>query len=334
MSFCARCIEAMGSRMPEFGVALDGRAAIADIPAQARAAEDGGARNLWIAFHLFPRGPSTTAAIALSATARIKVALMAMSPYSVHPVFIAMSAATLEEAFPGRVLLCLGVGAPADLEAAGIACARPLATIKEAIGLCRALFKGELVDEEGEIFGLLRRRLINSGRPVPLVLAASRPPLLALAGRAADGVLISAATSLSFVKTSLEHAQREAATRVRSYGIVYTRISSSEREAIDGLRRLIGFVLRGAHHQENLRLSGAALNQAALADAYAEEDWARVDRLVGDDVVRLHAACGTPDQVSVRLAEYGAIGLDEVILGGIDDAKAIAVTLAVARGAA
>jgi 5,10-methylenetetrahydromethanopterin reductase len=319
--------------MPEFGVAIDGRAAIADIPAQARAAEDGGASTLWIACHLFLRDPVTTAAIALSATARIKVCLMAMSPYSVHPVFTAMSAATLEEAFPGRVLLCLGVGAPADLQAAGIACPRPLATMKEAIGLCRALFKGELVDEEGEIFGRATRRLINGGRPVPIVLAASRPNMLALAGRVADGVLISAATSLPFLKASLERAQKDAASRVRSYGIVYTRISSSEREAIDGLRRLIGFVLRGAHHQENIRLSGAALDQAALAAAYAEENWAFVDRLISDDVVRLHAACGTPDQVGVRLAEYGAIGLDEVILGGIDDAKAIAVALAAAQAA-
>ena len=80
--------------MTELGIAMDGRAPIADIPAQARAAEEGGASTPWIACHLFLRDPITTAALALGATSRIKIALMAMSPYSVHPVFTAMAAAS------------------------------------------------------------------------------------------------------------------------------------------------------------------------------------------------------------------------------------------------
>jgi 5,10-methylenetetrahydromethanopterin reductase len=101
---------------------------------------------------------------------------------------------------------------------------------------------------------------------------------------------------------------------------------------MDGIRRPIGFVLRGAHHAENIRLSGATLDQTALAAAYAAEDWGSVDRLVSNDVVRRHAACGTPDQVRARLAEYRTIGLDEVIIGGIDSAEGIAAALAAARG--
>src|SRR5579862_1054310 len=115
--------------MPDVGVAFDGRAPITTICAQARLAEAGGAATLWIACHLFLRDPITTAAVALAATTRIRVALMAMSPYSTHPVFAAMAAATLDEMFPGRVTLCLGVGAPADLAAAGIAAPKPLATL-------------------------------------------------------------------------------------------------------------------------------------------------------------------------------------------------------------
>ncbi|HZB92714.1 MAG TPA: LLM class flavin-dependent oxidoreductase [Stellaceae bacterium] len=48
-----------------------------------------------------------------------------MSPYAVHPVYAAMAAATLDEYFPGRVQLCFGVGAPRDLEAAGIEAPQP-----------------------------------------------------------------------------------------------------------------------------------------------------------------------------------------------------------------
>ena len=319
--------------MAEFGISMDGRAPIGEIAAQARAAEEGGASTLWIACHLFLRDPITTAALALGATKRIRVALMAMSPYATHPVFIAMAAATLEEMYPGRVILCLGVGAPRDLEAAGIDSPKPLATIAETVKICRALLAGEMVDFQGQVFHAAGRRLANGGRDVPIVLAASRPNMLRLSGRETDGVLISAATSPPFVKACLDHATGAAAGRpIRKLGIVYTRLAASEKEGIDPIRRPIGFVLRGAHHAENIRLSGAPLDQAALATAYAAENWAEVDRLVSDDVVRRHAACGTSAQVRARLEEYRAIGLDEVVIGGVDDARSIAAVLAAVRG--
>jgi 5,10-methylenetetrahydromethanopterin reductase len=323
----------MVSPMPELGIAMDGRAPITDIPAQARAAEQGGASTLWIACHLFLRDPVTMAALALGATQRIKIALMAMSPYSMHPVLIAMAAAALDEMYPGRVILCLGAGAPADLLAAGVEAPRPLKTIGEAVAICRSLLAGEMADFHGEVFKVSDRRLANGPRQVPIVLAASRPNMLKLAGRVTDGVLVSAATSAPFVKACLAQATAGAAGRVlRKLGIVYTRLGGSEKEAIDPIRRPIGFVLRGAHHAENIRLSGASLDQVALAAAYAAENWSEVDRLVSDEVVRLHAACGTPAQVKARLDEYRAFGLDEVILGGLDDVASIEKALAAAHG--
>ena len=48
---------------------------------------------------------------------------------------------------------------------------------------------------------------------------------------------------------------------------------------------------------------------------------------MSDDVVRRHTACGTPQQVRDKLDEYRAIGLDEIVLGGLDDAASIAATL-------
>jgi 5,10-methylenetetrahydromethanopterin reductase len=321
--------------MAEFGISMDGRAPVTDIPTQAKAAEEGGASTLWIACHLFLRDPITMAALALGATKRIKIALMAMSPYSVHPVFIAMAAATLDEMYPGRVILCLGAGAPADLKAAGLEATKPLVSIDETVKICRALLAGEMADFQGQMFRVSGRRLANGARPnsahkVPIVLAASRSRMLKLAGRESDGVLISAATSPPFVKACLAEA---ASTNpaFRKVGIVYTKLGATEKEGIDPIRRPIGFVLRGAHHAENIRLSGAELDQAALATAYAAENWTEVDRLVSDDVVRRHAACGTPDQVRAKLDEYRAIGLDEVVIGGMDDAPSIAAALAAVR---
>ena len=307
--------------MADIGLSMDGRVPLQEIAAQAQAAEAGGATTLWIACHLFLRDPVTTAALALAATQKIKIALMALSPYSTHPVYIAMAAASLDEMYPGRVILCLGAGAPADLKAAGIDSPRPLVAIGEAVKICRQLFAGEMADFHGQMFNVEGRRLANGGQTIPIVLAASRPNMLKLAGRQTDGVLISAATSPPFVQACLDQAGGRKAC------IVYTRLGPP-----DALRRPLGFVLRGAHHAENIRLGGASLDQQALATAYAAENWGEVDRLVTDDVVRRHAACGTPAEVKARLDDYRAIGLDEVVLGGLDDAATIASVLKAING--
>src|SRR5471032_3177210 len=303
--------------MRDLGISIDGRAPLSEVEAQARAAEEGGATTLWIACHLFLRDPVTTAALALAATQKIRIALMAMSHYSIHPVYIAMAAASLEEKYPGRVILCLGAGAPADLKAAGIDSPKPLVAIGEAVKICRQLFAGEMAGFEGQMFKVAGRRLANGGARIPITIAASRPAMLKLAGQESDGVLISAATSPPFVKACLDQVGAG-----RKSCIVYTKLGS-----LDPIRRPIGFVLRGAHHAENVRLGGTNLDQAALAAAYASENWSEVDRLVSDDVVRRHAACGTPAEVKAKLTEYRAVGLDQVIIGGMDTAETIASAL-------
>ncbi len=319
--------------IPDLGVSSDGRAPLADLIEQARAAEAGGARTLWIACHLFLRDPITAAGAVLAATTRIRVALMAVSPYSVHPVFIAMAAASLDELHPGRIVLCLGVGAPGDLAAAGIESPKPLATLRESIRICRSLLAGDTVDHRGDVFRVAGRRLPNPTDRVPIVLAASRPQMLALAGEEADGVLISAATAPAFIRWCLDHVERGAARRAApgrcaTMALVYTRIADDERTAVAGLRRTLGFILRGPHHAKNVELAGQQLDQQALWDAYRDENWTEVERLVTPGVVKAHAAAGTPAQVRARYRDYRAIGLDEVIVGGIDDRQGIERVLA------
>ena len=319
--------------MFDLGLAIDGFTPAGDIADQARAAEAGGAETIWIATHLFLRDPVALGAVALAATKTLKVALMAVSPYAMHPVHAAMGAATLDELYPGRVILCLGVGAPADLVAAGIERPRPLATLREAIGICRALFAGEPPDSAGDIFRVGKRRLVNAPRDIPIVLAASGPKMLELAGSDADGVIISAATSAPFVGWCLDRVGQGARTRkISNCGIIYTRIDDADpRAAIGPIRRTLGFILRGEHHEANVGMGGAALDQAALRDAYAAEDWDAVDRLVTDDVAASHAACGSTAHVRTRLSEYHAAGLDHIILSGLTGPDEIAATLEAAK---
>ncbi len=318
--------------MFELGLSIDGFTPAGHIADQARAAEDGGADTVWIATHLFLRDPVALAATALAATKILKVALMAISPYAMHPVHAAMAAATLDELYPGRVILSLGAGAPADLAAAGIQRARPLATLREAIDICRELFAGGAADHQGEIFRVSERRLANAPCEIPIVLAASGPKMLELAGSHADGVIISGATSAPFVRWCLDRVEKGARGRtVKNYGIVYTSIGEDKNAAIDPVRRTLGFILRGEHHAMNVAMGGAALDQKALRAAYAREDWSVVDQLVTDEVAAIHAACGDARQARARLGEYHKAGLDQVILNGLVEPAEIGSTLSAVK---
>jgi 5,10-methylenetetrahydromethanopterin reductase len=136
----------------EIAISLDGRDTLSGFYEKITAGDNGGAVAVWIANHLFQRDPITLAAMSLARTNRMRVTLMAISALTVHPVQAAMAAATLDEFFPGRVSLCLGIGAPADLRSIGIEPRKPFRIMREALELARALLAGETVRVDGEFF--------------------------------------------------------------------------------------------------------------------------------------------------------------------------------------
>jgi 5,10-methylenetetrahydromethanopterin reductase len=229
--------------MASISVSFDGRATVDVFLAQLEAAEAAGAARVWIASHLFERDPFTLAAMALDATQRIDIALMAVSPYIVHSVQIAMAAATLCERHPGRLVLCLGTGVPRDVADAGVLQDRPLATMRDAIAVIGSLLRGEAVGG---------RRLATGAEAPPIYLAASGPRMLALAGACADGVVVSAGTSDGFVREALSRVDAGARGRtVHRAGLVYAAADA------DRLRGRLAMVLRGAHHRQNVASGGS-----------------------------------------------------------------------------
>ena len=319
--------------VPDLGVAFDGRNPPARLLEQARVAEDAGAVSFWISSHLFLRDPVSLAGAVLGATQRARAVLMAVSPHVVHPVHIAMAASTLDELFPGRVALCLGSGAPGDLADAGVAPPRPLRALREALELTRMLLAGERVSYEGEVYRVRGRRLPAGPRAVSIVLAASGPRTLELAGAFADGVVLSAAASVPFVRWALDHVARGAQHRplVRA-GLVYASVAEREADALGRFRRQLAITLRGGHHAQNVELAGGRLDHEALRRAVSERDLVRAEGFIDDDIVRRHTASGMAAHVRERVAAYRTAGLDEVVLAGMYDPAETSRTLAAVRG--
>jgi 5,10-methylenetetrahydromethanopterin reductase len=314
--------------MPDTSLATDGREPAEAFRGKVQAGEAGGAARVWIANHLFERDPVALASLALATVPRLPVALMAMSPFTVHPVQAAMAAATLDEMHPGRVTLCFGVGAPVDLAAAGITADKPVGAMREAIEIARALFAGEVVKVDGRRFKANGRMLAGGRREIPIVLAASGPQMLELAGAVADGVLISAGTSVEFVRSCIAQVKRGSGGRnLRTAGLVYAATDSTRGAADARVRRLLAVLLRGAHHRANLDAAGTPLDQQALASAAARGDWSAAEAMITAEVIDRHAACGTAAEVRARIAAYHDAGLDEIVLSGPRDAAQAAALL-------
>ncbi|WP_270933331.1 LLM class flavin-dependent oxidoreductase [Falsiroseomonas oryzae] len=313
------------------GLSTEGREGPAQLFALAEAADELGVDTLWLACHLFQRDPVAQAAAVLARTRRLKVALMAMSPYALHPVYPVMSAATLAEMHPGRVVLSFGVGAPGDLASAGIEAPHPLQTMRETFVIARQLLAGESAAHEGARFRVTGRKLLPGPRPdVPVALTASGPKMLLLAADIADGVVLSSATSVEFVRACVAElrGRRAGGAPLTIYGLVHCAPLAEERAALDRLKPILAFILRGAHHARNLALAGSQLDQAAVMAAIGREDWAGAAALVGDEVVRRHAALGPPDAIARRLAEYRAAGLDEIVLSGLHGPEELRAVMA------
>ncbi len=106
------------------------------------------------------------------------------------PALLAMSAAALEEAAPGRFILGLGVSTRVIVERwNGTRLDKPMARLRETVHLIRSVLQGERANSE--LLGVqgfrLSRRLAQAP---PIYIAALREEMLRLAGEVADGVII------------------------------------------------------------------------------------------------------------------------------------------------
>jgi probable F420-dependent oxidoreductase len=127
-------------------------------------------------------------AAAFSERARLGTAIV--SSYTRGPAILAMSAAAVEQAAPGRFVL--GIGASTEVIVQGwngIPFQRPVATVRESIRRVRQALGGERMSLEPEARGAFKLDAAPS-TPIPVYGAALRPGMLRMVGEVADGVVI------------------------------------------------------------------------------------------------------------------------------------------------
>ncbi len=139
-----------------------------------------------------------------TATQRIVLGTGVTNPITRHLSVTASALATLSELTGGQVALGIGTGDSA-VETVGHRPSR-LAVLEDAIGAIRKLLAGETVDlGQGDV----HLDWIEA-RPIPIIIGASGPRLLRLAGKVADGAIILVGTAPEFLHGALACIQQGA----------------------------------------------------------------------------------------------------------------------------
>jgi len=153
---------------------------------------------------LLSRDTFVVLAQAATHTSRLTLFPAVTNPFTRHASVLAGAIQSVEELAPGRVKFVMGTGYTSASTIGRRAAT--LAEMRECLRTVRTLLAGEAAD-----FGGTPGRLaFASRRPIPLIMAASGPKAIELAGEIADGVLLLVGFNRGIVERALEHLERGA----------------------------------------------------------------------------------------------------------------------------
>jgi len=288
-----------------------------DFLASVRAAEDAGYARAWLVDgQMLWQDLYVYMTHALAATERIAVGSGLTNPLTRHPSVTASAHATLAQLHPGRVLLGIGRGDNA-VRTLGLKPV-PTAELARTVPRLRAWMAGEETDGA---------RIRWAHERVPIMMGATGPRNLRLAGALADVVMIyvgvhptSVRWAIGHVRAGAEEARRDP-TEVAVATLCAMHVSDDQERAWEECRwapaacaNHIASTLRSnpdhGMPEEMTRLVAARDSYdyyAGHLDSAAEHTSYLTGELVDD-----FAIAGPPERCLEKIRELGRLGVDEV----------------------
>ncbi|MBA2358587.1 MAG: LLM class flavin-dependent oxidoreductase, partial [Actinobacteria bacterium] len=243
----------------------------------ARVMDRAGLDTVWLAeaYHWWrkhgmeSRSSTVVSALVARETERLAIGWGIISPFTRHPIQVAMDARVVQEAAgEGRFLLGFGTS-KIFLNHARLQTTKTLGPMRDAVAIVRGVLGGEPFEYEGEAWsasvpGLLAEA--ETPREVPPVyVAATAPKMQQLAGEIGDGCLTPSITTPAFVRYTIGNTGSD----IDIGCTVVASIHESDRAAgRDGAREIAGMYL--ANKVQNIQgaadtlLDLAGLEQAEL----------------------------------------------------------------------
>lgn len=211
----------------------------------AAAADEAGVDELWLWEDCFLEGGIATAAAALAWTQHVRVGVGLLPVPLRNVALTAMEVATLLRMFPDRVRVGVGHGVQDWMAQVGARAGSPMTLLREYLTALRSLLHGERVSADGRY---IRLDAVALDWPPPdppeILVGATGPRTLRLAGELADGTILTASTT----EDGVREARRLVAEGNASSGhriIVYVAATSRDVRAVaDTVGR---FADAGAH---------------------------------------------------------------------------------------
>jgi probable F420-dependent oxidoreductase len=316
--------------MARYGITIPlGRAPLAQQRDSIRELVDLGYTDLWTAESDGADG-FTPLVLASQWAPEARLGCAIFPVYTRGPALLAMSAAALASAAPGRVAIGLGSSSNVIVENwNGIKFEKPYARVRDTARFLRRALTGEKISEEFETFSVKNFRL---GVPVEaqpaILIAALREGMLRLAGRESDGAIINW-LSADDVKTVAPIVQAAAAQRANPPEIV-ARIfvcPNPDADAVRGMARLavnayLNVPVYAAFHE----WLGREELLGAMWQKWREGDRKGAAAAIPDSVVDELIVHGSPEQCREHIARYVANGVTTPVLAllplGIDPHQA------------
>jgi 5,10-methylenetetrahydromethanopterin reductase len=301
-----------------------------EMVASARVVDEAGMDTIWLA-EAYPwwrkhgmeaRSSTVTSALLARVTERLTIGWGIISPFTRHPVQVAMDARVVQEAAgPERFLLGFGTS-KIFLNNAQMQTNRTLGPMRDAVAIVRGVLGGGEFRYDGDTWSAdvpALRDEAEAPRAVPPVyVAATAPKMQALAGEIADGCLTPSITTPEFVRYTRGNVKAD----IDIGCTVVASIAEDRNEGREGAREIAGMYL--ANKFQNIK--GAADTLLDLAEIRMEElrpvaeAMERGGRLaakeeVTDDLLdRCKPIAGTPDECIAAIEEYREAGCTHVML--------------------
>ncbi|MEV0854477.1 TIGR03857 family LLM class F420-dependent oxidoreductase [Nocardia fluminea] len=201
------------SKLPELGFyALGGHVeSPRDMLAELALAEELGLGTAFFSERFNVKELASLTGAAAAVTNEITIATAATNHNTRHPIVTAAWATTLHRLTGGRFVLGLGRGLAPQLKAFGLP---PVTTaqLEDFIGLMRGLWRGETIQDHAGPAGTYPTLRLDPSfdETIPIGLTAFGPATLALAGRAADVVILHTYFADETVRRCVETVRRAA----------------------------------------------------------------------------------------------------------------------------
>ena len=299
--------------------------------ASARAMDEAGMDTIWLAeaypwwrkHQMEARSSTVVSALMARETTRLTIGWGIVSPFTRHPIQIAMDARVVQEAAgPGRFIIGFGTS-KIFLNNAQVQTSRVLGPMRDAVEIVRGVLGGDAFEYEGErwsasVPALSPEAHVPEGVP-PVYIAATGPRMQELAAEISDGCLTPSITTPAFVRYTRGNVGGELDLGCT----IVASIHESDRDAgRDGAREIAGMYL--ANKVQNIRGSADTLLELAgieqdeirpVAEAMEQGGRLAAKAKVSDALLdKCRPIAGTPSDCIEAIEEYRDAGCTHVML--------------------